>query len=240
MRGLLGFLVFAAVFIAVLVFAVVPLAAGPIIASALQNSGALQGGALNVDAEGSGPGFVTGRADALRLRGTDVDVQGLVVGEADVTLRGVSIAARTFDTVEGALRDVRLRIPDGPSVTIATVDLDGPAAAVRARGVLDEAQAAVVVREAARRAGVRIDSVALRDGALTIGRGAVTVGASLTVRDGALVLVPGSALPIVVLVRPSAGDPWSLSDVTLSASQVQLVGTLDARELLASGGLLEP
>ena len=240
MRGLLGFLIFSALLIGVMVLVVVPVVAGPLIGSYLQGAGIVQGNGVTVDTQGSGAELVTGRVAALRVRGTDVNVQGVIVGDLDVTLHGVSLGPRTFDSLEGRLHNVRVRIPGGPQITIDSVGVTGPSATVTAVGHLAADQAAIVIRDAAARAGVRLDTVILRQGSVQVAQGSVAASASLAVKDGVLVLVPGRALPTVELLRPAPDSGWTLRAVTVGPDGIDLAGTIDAGRLATAAGVLVP
>jgi hypothetical protein len=235
-RSLLGFVIFTTLLITVLVFVVVPVVAGPIISGYIQSGGFLQGADLSVDAQGSGPELVTGRVDSLHLHGSDVALHGVVVGDLDVTLHGVSLTSRSFDTVDGQLRRIRVQVPDGPTVTVSTVELSGQSAAVRAVGTLDPGQASLVIREAAARTGIGIDDVSLGTGTVHIGRNGYVTDARLALKAGRLVLLPGESLPDVVLLQPEAGASWKLREVTVRPDGVELAGTLDARAFAANAG----
>jgi len=239
-RALLAFLLFAVVATAVVVFVVVPYAAGPVITGVLQSSGIVQGGSVTIETKGTGPELVGGHADALHVRGQDLVIQGLLVGDADVTIRDVALFDRTFDAIDGTLLRVRVPVDNGPVVTIASIDLDGPAEAVAADGRLDASEANAVIREATARVGVRIDEATMGDGVVRLRRGDVAVDASLTVRGGSLVLEPDGGLSSVVLMESRPDDPWQLRSVTITPGGLELSGTVDVRRFSDDSVTLAP
>jgi hypothetical protein len=232
LRALLGALLFATIVVAILVFVVVPYLAGPVITGVLQSTGIVQGGDVSVETKGTGAELVRGHADAVRVQGQDVALQGLTIGDADVTLRDVALFERTFQAVDGTLERVRVPVTNGPVVTIASIDLDGPADAVAATGKLDAEEAAEVIREATEQAGVRIDEATLGDGVIRLRRGDLSIDAVLSVRNGSLILDPNGGLPSVVLMKSTGNDPWQLDRVTVTSAGLAISGILDVRDLI--------
>jgi hypothetical protein len=240
LRAITLFVLFTALVAGVLVFVVVPYVAGPVISSVVSSSGFIQGGSVTVDTKGSGPELIQGHADELRLRGSDVSIEGMTIGDADLTLRDVALFDRTFKGISGNLARVRVPVPAGPVVTVASIDLDGATEAVDAVGRLDPAEADAVIREATARAGVRVDEATLGDGLVRLRLGDLEVEAGLSVRNGSLVLEPQGGLPSIVLMESRPQDPWDLDGVTIRPDALSLSGTLDVRELVAEGGLGAP
>lgn len=234
---LLKFLIFVSVLLAVLVFVVLPLAAGPVIAGVLQ-SGGLRAQTLDVDVDANGLQLLGGRADVLRLQAAGVDTQGFRVDELDLSLRGVALFDRTFQAVDGRLTGVRVPDPTGGSVAITSMELSGQAEATRAVGTLGAATSEALLRRAAFESGVPVDRVSLGNGEVRFGRGPVEVPGRLEVRDGSLLL--SSELVSVVLVQPDPASPWRLEEVRVSPDGITVEGTLDTTVLAGGLGTARP
>ncbi len=226
MRTFLRFLLIATALIGVLVFVVLPLVAGPILGSLAQGSG-VAGEDLTVDVDASGPQLLSGNADGLRLRGGGLQLGATKVGSYDLTLGGVSLFERSFDTVEGTLNDVRLG-SGGRAVALRSLELDGAAAAARARGQVSEREGERLIREAVQRAGVRVDDVVLEDGRVLLRTGSRTSTARLGVDDGAVIArVEGGRT--VELLGGDASDRWRIDEISVTSDGLSLEGTLDVR-----------
>ncbi|MEJ7751508.1 MAG: hypothetical protein WKF46_01035 [Candidatus Limnocylindrales bacterium] len=237
LTGLIKFAAFSAVLIALLVFVVIPVVAGPIISGLARDAG-VQGDDLDVSVDLFGPSIFTGRAPSVRVQADDVMVPRAVIGRVDVTLTDVSPSDRSFASISGTLHEVRVSGPGGLEMVVQSIDLEGPAEATRATGSMDRTASEELVREIAGQAGVAVDAVTLRDGSLTIERDGQATQAQLRVAGDALILQPAGTDP-VVLLAPAPSESWRLSDVRITPHGMMVDVTVDARQLVSqmSGSL---
>lgn len=231
MTGLIKFAVFSAALIALLVLVVIPVVAGPIISGLARDAGVV-GDDVDVSVDLFGPSILTGRAPSVRLQAEGVEVPRAVIGHLDVTLTDVSLSDRSFESVSGALQDVRVSGPGGVPITVQAIDLEGPAEATRATGRMDRPESEGLVREIAAQAGVDVDDVSLGDGSLTIQHGGQTTEARLRVAGDALILEAPGADP-VVLMAPAPSESWRLSDVRVTPEGMTVDLVVDMRDLAA-------
>ena len=236
MRGLLKFLLVVGVVIAVLVFVVLPVVAGPILTSLARGSG-FAGDDVTVDVEANGAQLLGGTADGLRLRGGALEAGGMSIGDYDVTVGGVSVFDREFDTVRGRLGDVSLA-SGGRTLRIESLELDGPADAARAVGRVDEREGERLIRDAARRAGLPADEVSLEDDAVAIRDGGRTTRGRLAVDDEGAVVVELERGRTVELLGADGTGRWRVEDIRATADGIALEGTLDVRSFAEDVPLL--
>lgn len=223
------FLVFACALLAVLAFVVVPAVAGPVISSALRSAG-LQSENVDVGVDLIGGGILSGRASVVHVRASDVAVSRAVIGQADLTLRDVSVSDQSFESISGTLTDVTLNHPTGASFVVDSVSIDGPSGAAEARGRMGKEQAEALVRQVSDDAGVELDEVTLEDGRIRLRQGGRTTEARLRVADSALILDHSDG-DSEVLVAPAPSDPWRLRDVRVGRDGLELDVIVDAGSL---------
>ncbi len=231
LTGFIRFAAFSAALIALLVFVVIPLVAGPVISGLVRDAGVL-GDDVDVSVNVLGPGILSGHVPSLRLQADDVEVPRAAIGRLDITLSDVSAVDRSFQSISGMLREVRVTGPGGLPLVVAAIDLDGPTEATRATGRLDRSQSQALVRAMAGQAGVTVDDVRLREGSLTFRHGGEAVEAELVVVGEALVLETAGADP-VVLLAPATPDPWRLRDVRITPDGMMVDLTVDLRGMAA-------
>lgn len=231
MATFLRFTVFALLLVALVVFLVVPLVVGPILTSMVRQAG-LEGDDVTVSVDLLGPAILSGRAEGLRVRATDVRVPRAVIDSLDVTLHGVSIFDRSFRTVRGTLAGLEVQGPEGEPVHVASVDLDGPADAALARGRLDAPEAERLIRRAIEDAGVTVDDVWLRDDSVRVSLGDNWAEGRLRVAGGSLVLENDLTEPLLLLT-PAPSEPWRLDAVRVEPTALTLDLILDTRSFWA-------
>lgn len=228
MASFFRFAVFSLVLVALLVFVVVPAVASPLLTQMLRDTG-LRGDDLNVSLDYFDPSLLTGRAEHLTVRGENVELPPALVGSLDVTLGGVSLLDRTFDSISGELNAVTLAA-GGLTVEVASVEVDGPADAAAATARFGAEETQELVELAARREGLPLDDVRLVEGGLRVTLAGAEIEADIGVQGGALVLAPGIGQPILLL-QPAPSDPWRLSEAFVSPSGVTVRGLFDAASL---------
>lgn len=230
MAGFIRFAAFAVLLVGLLVFVVLPAVASPLLTQMVREQG-LVGEDVKVSVGYFDPSIITGRADQLRVQGRNIEVAPATIGFMDLTFGGVSFLDRRFETVTGELRDVSLHA-GGLSITVASVQVSGPAGAANATARLASDAAEELVSLAARREGLAVDRVRLRDGRLQLVVSGVETSAGMSVRGGALVLEPALG-PAVVLIQPAPADPWRLTEAWMGAEGITIRGTVDAAALAA-------
>lgn len=142
------------------------------------------------------PRLLTLEADVVHIAATNVRFRGLVAAEADVTLRDVHLLDRTFGSLQGTLRGVRLTAPAGDEIGVPLVELAGTPDAIRATLTVPAADAQALGSAAVERAiGITPSRVRLvAPDQVRIEAGGQAIEGRLAVREGSLVLVPPAAL----------------------------------------------
>lgn len=238
MTGLVKFVVFSAVLIALLVFVVIPVVAGPIISGLVREAGVV-GDDLEVSVDVFGPGILTGRAPSVRLQANDVEVPRAVVGRVDVRLTDVSASDRRFESISGTLWDVHITGPGGLPLVVESIELEGPAGATRATGRLERSESESLVRQIADQAGVDVDQVSLSDGTVTLRQDGQAAEARLRVAGDTLILERADASP-VVLIAAAPSESWRLQDVRVTPDGLVVDLTVDMRDLATQLSRREP
>ncbi|HWH23673.1 MAG TPA: LmeA family phospholipid-binding protein [Candidatus Limnocylindria bacterium] len=228
MTGFLRFVVFAVLLVGLLVLVVVPMVASPLLAQVLRDAG-FEADEVSVQINPLDPSLLSGRAERVHIRASNVQIEQANIGDLDLILGGVSLSDRSFETVSGVLRDVSLRA-GGLSLLADSVRLDGPSDATAVTGYLGAVEAGQLIADAARRHGLVLDDVELENGRLKLRSGGVKLGAEVAVRGGALVLQPDNG-PQVLLLQPAPAEPWRLSEVWIGSDGVNIRGVVDTQRL---------
>ncbi len=231
MTGLVKFAAFSVALIALLVFVVIPVVAGPIISGLVRDAGVV-GDDLEVSVDVFGPSILGGRVPSVRLQADDLEVRSATIGRLDVTLSEVSATDRSFRSVSGTLWDVRVDGPGGSPVVLEVIALEGSAEATRATARLDRSESQALVQVVAAQAGVTVDEITLGDGVLAIQQGGQTTQAQVRVTGEALILETAGADPVVLLPSPPSGS-WRLRDVRISPDGMMVDLSVDLRDLAA-------
>ncbi len=176
--------------------------------------------------------LLTLKADALRIRATNVAFRGVEAASADITLSDVAVVDQSFRTLKGSLKGVRFKPEHGAELGVPLVELSGTPHQVTATLTLPKADAeALAVAAVENAVGITPSSVVLTAPdrvAMTVG--GLTVNARLRVgADGSLDLVPpsGSDLGSVELVSPGVELPVRVESFTIVDGGLILVATLD-------------
>ena len=154
----------------------------------------------------------------------------------------VTVAALDPTLLLGRSRLVRLVATDvdASPARIGRMDIavgdasyfDRPAEAASAVATLTPDQTESLVRMAARRAGVKVDSVTVGDTGVVVNVDGVEEQARLAVQGGALLLDPGVG-GAIVLLQPAPSDPWALQEAWISPDGLNVRGTVDMERLAA-------
>ena len=232
MRGCLGVLVLAALFIAVGAWFGGPPIASAIVSTALTGSG-LQSSDLDVRVEADPPVLVAvGRADRVEIDASDVEWNGLEARSLDLVLEDVDLVGRTAGHVEG--RMIGAELPDiDPAGSLARIEFAGPADGAETTITIDAPTAEAVVAAAFENAlGIQPDDVTFSEpDVLSIQTGGVRVSGALSVApDGSV----GIATPLgtVTIIGADPGQPVHLEGVDVEDGGLVLTGTLDVEGLL--------
>lgn len=236
MAALVKFVIFTAALIAFVVMVVIPAVAGPMVSSAIRDAG-FDGDDVEVGVDLLGASILSGKAPSVHLKAEDVAVSRARIGRVDVTLHGVSLGDRSFESISGTLERIQVNGPSGRPLMVDTVELEGPAAETRARGRVGSEEARALVMQVARDAGVQLDDVTLADGHIVLTHDGTTTDARLRVAGEALILERSGA-EAAVLIAAVPSEPWKLRDVGISPDGLLVDLTLDARALATqiSGG----
>jgi hypothetical protein len=175
------------------------------------------------------PQILLGRADKIRLTSSQVSVGDLHAATIDVTLNDVALLDRTFATVEGTLTGVRVPAPTGAAITIETVTLEGESTAATATMTIAQTEAERVAEAQLKGAVVKFAA----PDKVTITLNGKTEPGRLVVKSGSLMVVPNSsALPSLTIIEGGKDNPFQLKSVSVGASTITLVGTMDLQSLL--------
>lgn len=229
MRSCLIQLLFAVVVVFALLWFGLPFGASWLAANGL-NAAGFNGTNTKVEVSAAfPPQILVGRADKIRLTSSQVSVDDLHAATIDVTLNDFALIDRTFGTVDGTLTGVRVPAPTGDAITIETVTLHGKSTAATATMTISQAEAERVAEAQLKGAVVKFaapDKVTIRlNGKTEPGR--------LVVKNGSLIALPDSgALPSLTIIAGGKGNPFQLTSVSVGATTITLVGTIDLQSLL--------
>ncbi len=176
--------------------------------------------------------LLTLRADAIRIRATNVAFRGLDAASADITLSDVAVVAQSFGTLRGSLKGVRFQPEHGAELAVPLVRLSGTPNQVRATLDLPAADAqALAVAAMENAVGITPSSVVLAaPDRVRMTAGGLAVDGRLALgADGSLVLTApaGSNLGSVELISPGVELPVRIESFKIVNGGLILVATLD-------------
>ena len=229
MGRFLRFLVFFALLVGVFVLVVLPLLLGPFLTQMVRNAG-LQSDTLSVSVAPFDPTLLLGRARKVTLIATGVKASPATIGSVNLAIGDASYFDRSFQTVSGELDDVSLTVNGGDDVHVGSISVDGPAIAASATAHLSASDTNLLIRYAARRAGLTIDDVTINDTGVAVKVGGVDSTAQLAVTGGALVLNPGVG-DTIVLMQPKPSDPWQLQEAWVDSSGLNVRALVDVQQI---------
>jgi hypothetical protein len=214
--------------VALLVFVVAPAVASPLLTQMVRDMG-LRADDVEVTIEAFDPCLFAGRSQKLRVQATNAVLTPATVEYLDLSFGDVSFFDRSFDSVRGELRGVVLTA-GGLTLKVSSLQVSGPASEAQAVAQLTAAETEQVVRSAAQRAGLQLDTVRFVDGGLRVSLAGLETGARVDVAGGALVLTPEIGPP-VLLLQPAPPDPWRLTEAYVTPAGVTINGVVDAARL---------
>jgi hypothetical protein len=234
MRGLLGFLVVAALAVGLVAVAATYVALPAIVSAAVQGAVRADGQAVSVRVSTSLQGVLLhGRVDAIVIEGRNVRLGSTSAETVTATLADVSIADRSFSAIDGTLSGVELALADGETLRIDRVDLSGPSTAIVAVGQVSAKALEAAIAEQLKSQGIGRDQVSVTNGEIRLVVEGRTVLASVSVEGSALILSTQSPLGSVPILRPPADGSWRLVDVSLTSAGADF--TLDIRASAVTG-----
>ncbi|HET9852342.1 MAG TPA: hypothetical protein VFP56_07535 [Candidatus Limnocylindrales bacterium] len=231
MRGFLGFVfvLLAALVVAALV--IVPIVARPIVADTVREALPFRDQPVNVEVELNPVGLLAGTIDRIHVSGTGLRAEGAVIGELDMTVTNVSTTDHRFRTASGRLRNVELPFVQSSTLTITSIELDGPYGDVAAVALLDVRASLAVIGNAFADAGIAVDGLELVDGGIAFSILDQRVEVAVAVDAGALVIPDVLGGPLVI-VEPGPDDPWRLTAVRATTSGFEIDVALEPEGML--------
>jgi len=231
MRSFIGFVVFLALLIAVLVLVVAPLAARPLIATLVRDALPIDDGAVTVDVD-VGLALLSGEVDALAIAGRDLRSGEATIGLLQVELTGFDLFSRAFRVIDGRLEDVEVQLADGTAVSLERIEVSGPSDALWAKASLDAAAVELLVRSKLAEQGIRPDAVRLGTRSIEVVAQDVTIRARFDVHDGGLFLVPDRLIEPFAVLEYGQADPWLVTAATLAPSGLMVEATTQLEAML--------
>jgi hypothetical protein len=233
MRGFLAFVFVLLAALAVAALVIVPIVVRPIVADTVRAALPFGDQPVNVDVELNPVGLLSGTIDRIHVTGTGLRAEGAVIGELDMTLTNVSTTDHRFRTASGRLRNVELPFVQSSTLTITSIELDGPYGDVAAMALLDVRASLAVIGNAFADAGIAVEGLELIDGGIAFSILDQRVEVPLAVDAGALVLPDVLGGPLVV-VEPGPDDPWRLTGVRVTRSGFEIDVQLEPEGMLGT------
>ena len=232
MRGCLGVLVIAVLFVAIGAWFGGPPIASALVSTALTGAG-LQSSDLDVRVEADPPLLAAvGRADRIEIDARDVEWNGLEARSLSLALEHVDLLGRTAGTVEGRMIGAELPEID-PAGSLATIEFAGPADGAATTITIDAPTADAMVAAAFENVlGIQPDDVTFSEpDVLSLQVGGVRVSGAMSVApDGSVGI--STPLGTVTIVDADPDQPIHLEDVAVADGGLVLSGTLDVAGLL--------
>lgn len=232
MRGCLGVLLIAALFVIGVIWFGGPPIASTVLEATLTSSG-FTADDLDVTVEASPPlTLVVGRADRVTIRATGVHWNGLEAELMVLEMDDVDLFARSAGRADGSFEGVELGGPDADPVLVSIAvagPSDGAATTIR----IDRATAERIARTAFEaQFGVKADAVELvAPDVIRLTVAGLSVSGRLEVfGDGGL--AASSPLGTATLVAPDPSLPLTLTGVSVDDAGLALTGTLEVSSLI--------
>jgi hypothetical protein len=226
--GFLRFLLTLALLLAVFVLVVLPLLLGPLLTSMVRDMG-LRSDTLSVSVALFDPTLILGRSRRVELDAGNVDAAPARIRQMSLSVGDASFLDRSFATVSGQLSDVSITA-GSDTLSVSLIQISGPSDAAQATARLSAAETENLVRVAARRVGLTLDTVQLTPTGLTVSSHGFTAQAQVAVHGGALTLDPGIG-GAIVLFQPTPSDPYTLEEAWISTDGLNVRGTVDLARL---------
>jgi hypothetical protein len=232
MRSFLGFVVFIAALVAVLAAFALPAAVSPLVVAAVRDASPFGDQPLHVEVDLDAIGLAQGFVREIRISGTDLAGEGVLVGSLDLVIQAVAIQGHGFQGVAGGMAAVDVALADGRSVRVRSVTLSGPSTAIAARVTLDPSEAVALIRAELGDAGVQVDAVELVDGGFAIDAFGQRAEVALAVVDGAIVIPSLLGLASVPVLEPQPDDAWRIVGISIDPRGLDVEARVDAGRLI--------
>jgi hypothetical protein len=236
MRSLLGFLVFIAAVIAlVMAFAVPPLVA-PMVEAAVHDASPFGEQPIDVEVEVDAIGLLRGFVGEIRISGENLEQDDVTIGKLDVTVRGVRLDDHSFAGIDGGLTGVAVPFLDFEPLLVGRMALAGGSDELTATASLDHDAALAFITRSFSEQGVQATGIELIEGGVSVVIFEQRVDLAIAVADGALVIPDVLGTGPLELLAPFPEDPWRLTGVTASFGGLEIVAAVDAGALIAVEG----
>lgn len=233
MRSLFGFLAFIAAVIALVVAFLAPAIVTPMVAGAVREASPFGDQPLDVEVEVDAIGLLRGFVSEIRISGTDLQDEGVRIGELAITVRGLRLDDRSFAAIEGALEVVAVPLGDADPLLVDRIALSGATHTVTAAAQLDHDATLAFVNRSFAEQGVDARELELIDGGISVVIFDQRVDLTLTVVEGALVIADLVGTGPMELLAPMPDDPWRLTGVTATLGGMEIVAEVDAEGIVA-------
>ena len=234
MRSLLGFLVFIAVVIGLVVAFAVPAFVAPMVVAAVRDASPFGDQPIDVEVDVDAVGLLRGFVGEIRISGEDLSRDEVRIGALDLVIRDVRIADNSFDALDGALGDVAVPVFDLEPLVVDRIALAGASDDVSATATLDHDAALAFVTRSFAEQGIDASGIELIDGGVSVVIFEQRVDLMIGVADGALVIPDVLGTGPMDLLAPLPEDPWRLTGVTTTFGGLEIVAEVDAGTLIAA------
>ena len=234
MRSLLGFLVFIAAVVAlVMAFAVPPLVA-PMVEAAVREASPFGDQPIDVEVDVDAIGLIRGFVSEIRISGEDLEKDDVRLGKVDLTVRGVRIDDTSFAGIDGGMSVVSVPFFGFDPLVVSRIELSGASDELAATASLDHDTALAFITRSFADQGVVASGFELIDGGVSVVIFEQRVDLAIGVADGAMVIMDVLGTGPLELLAPFPEDPWRLASVTASFAGLEIVAAVDAGALLAA------
>jgi hypothetical protein len=231
MRGFLGFVFVLLAALGVAALVIVPIVVRPIVADSVREALPFRDQPLDVEVDLNPIGLLVGTIDRIHVTGKDLQAEGARIGELDMTVTDVSTTDHRFRSASGRLRNVQLPFVQSSTLTITSIELDGPYGDVGAVAVLDVRASLAVIGNAFADAGIAVEGLELIEGGIAFQILDQRAEVPLAVDEGALIAPEVLGGPLVV-VEPGPDDPWRLTAVRVTTSGFEIDVALEPEDVL--------
>lgn len=218
MRGFLGFVFVLVAALVVAALVIVPVAARPIVEDAVRAVLPFGDQPVDVEIDVNPVGLLLGTIDRIRVTGVELEAEGAIIGQLDMTVTDVSTASRTFRTLTGRLANVELPFVQSSTLVVTSIELGGPFGDVDAEARLDVRASLALIGNAFADAGMAVEQLELIEGGVAFAILGQRIEVPLAVDAGALVLPDVGGAGQLVIVEPGPDDPWRLTGVAVTPS----------------------
>ena len=121
MRSFLGFLLLVALLVGVLAFAVLPLAGPGLVSAVIRGTPPLAGQNVTVSTQVDAAELLRGEIGWIDVAGQSIGMNAAMADSVAVSIDGLSVVDRSFESVDGRAASVVVNQPDGTFVELHDV-----------------------------------------------------------------------------------------------------------------------